>query len=335
MHRPKELLNHFAVVIDASYSMSDHAEAVVRVTDGEVEHLANRSRELGQDARISMYTFADDVRNEVFDRDVLRAPSVAGLYRVRGNTALIDATLKAITDLEQTAQLYDDHAFLIYVVTDGENNRNGHRARELRAKLQQLPVNWTVACLVPDGRGKNNAQAFGFEPENIVIWDATSRRGLEDAGRVIRQASENFMTGRAKGERGTRSLFSTGADAVNSATVEAALAPINPSTYEVFSVDRDSDIRDFLARNGRQLRIGSGYYQFTKKVLIQHHKKIMVRNKQTGQVFGGDQARDLIGLDRNIDVKVEPDHNPEWSIFIQSTSPNRKLLKGTDLLLMR
>src|SRR3712207_9155517 len=65
------------------------------------------------------------------------------------------------------------------------------------------------------------------------IWDATSTQGLEEAGQVIRQATENFMVGRTRGIRGSRAVFSTGADAVNENTIKAAgLTPVDPSQYQ-------------------------------------------------------------------------------------------------------
>ncbi len=32
---------------------------------------------------------------------------------------------------------------------------------------------------------------------------------------------------------------------------------------------------------------------------------------------------------------MKPEHNPEYDIFVQSTSVNRKLVQGTDLILLR
>jgi len=35
-----------------------------------------------------------------------------------------------------------------------------------------------------------------------------------------------------------------------------------------------------------------------------------------------------------MDVRVRPDYNPLYDVFVQSTSTNRKLLRGTKLLLL-
>jgi hypothetical protein len=315
--------------------MTSHAAALIKVADDQIKHLGRRSQDLKQDTRVSVYTFADDVRNEVFDQDVLRTPSIKGLYAVRGNTALIDATLQSQKDLARTAQMYDDHAFLTFVLTDGQNNINSHRARDLRDQLRLQPDNWTVACLVPDARSRNDAQAFGFAPENIAIWDATGRNGVEDAGQVIRTATENFMTGRARGVVGTKTLFSTGVEAVNAATVQSTLTPLDPAAYDVIPVDRDDYIRPFVESRGLRYTIGSGYYELTKRETIGNRKQIAIREKRGARrVFTGASARDLLGLGGD-DVRVSPDYNPDYSIHVQSTSVNRRLVAGTDLLVLR
>lgn len=328
-------INHVALVLDASYSMTDHARDLIKVADEQIAHLARRSTELDQETRVSIYTFADDVRCEIFDKDVLRLPKIGGLYRVRGNTALIDATVRSQQDLAKTAQMYGDHAFLTFVLTDGEENASRlNRARDLQDQLRLQPAHWTVACLVPNAMGKHEAQTFGFAPDNIAVWDPNAVRGVEKAGDVIRTATENFMTGRAKGVRGTRSLFSTGADAVNDQTVKSTLTPITEGSYEVLPVSRDTNIQMFFATQRMPFRMGANYYQLTKTETIQPQKAVAIREKRTGRFYVGPQARDLLGLGGDT-VRVKPDHNPLYDVFIQSTSPNRKLMANTDLLVLR
>lgn len=327
-------ITHVNYVLDASYSMRDHAANLIKVVDGHIKHLADRSRKLDQDIHISVYDFADDVRCLIYDRDVLRLPSIAELYRPRGNTALVDATLQSLEELAQTAQIHGEHAFLTFAVTDGQENWSRRRPTELRAKLGGLPANWTVACLVPDAVGKDDAMAFGFAPDNIAIWDPTGHRGVEDAGIVMEQATDNFLDNRAKGVVGTRSLFSTGIDAVNAKTVHTTLDLLDPSTYQVLPVTRDTDIRAFFAGQPVAFRQGANYYQFTKRETIQANKKVVVREIATGRFYGGQRARDLLGLQLN-DIRDKPGYNPEYDVFVQSTSPNRKLIGGTDLLVLR
>lgn len=327
-------ITHVNYVLDASYSMEGHAANLVKVVDGHIQHLADRSRSLDQDIHISVYDFADDVRCLIYDRDVLRLPSIAKLYRPRGNTALIDATLQSLEELAQTAQIHGEHAFLTFVVTDGQENRSRRRSAELRTKLSALAANWTVACLVPDAVGKDDAMAYGFAPDNIAIWNPSGLRGVEEAGVVMAEATDNFLDNRANGVVGTRSLFSTGIDAVNITTVRSTLDLLDPNSYQVLPVPRDTDIKAFFAGHPMAFRQGANYYQFTKRETIQASKKVVVREKATGRFYGGQHARDLLGLQLN-DIRDTPGYNPEYDVFVQSTSPNRKLIGGTDLLVLR
>ncbi|MEU9305160.1 vWA domain-containing protein [Streptomyces sp. NPDC048269] len=338
-------INHVALVLDASSSMSHLSRKVVEVADQQIAYLARRSQELDQETRVTVYVFADKVECVIYDKDVLRMPSLQQLYRAGGMTALLAATLKSQRELAQTAQLYGDHSFLTFVLTDGQENAS-HRSpdaptRDPRELVQAVATmietqqdNWTLAVLVPDQMGKREAMQCGFPKDNIAIWDATSTQGLEEAGQVILKATENFMVGRTKGIRGSRAVFSTGAEAVNKDTIEAAgLTPVDPSQYRLIPVARETAIREWVIECGHSYRTGGAFYQLSKSEKIQGRKQIAVLEKKTDQVYTGPAARALLGLP-STEVRVKPDHNADFTIFVQSTSVNRKLVPSTRLLLM-
>lgn len=328
-------INHVVLVLDASSSMHRHQNQLVRVADSQIQYLAQRSQELDQETRVSIYSFSERVRCLVYDKDVLRLPSIKDIYSIGGMTALVDATIKSLDDLDKTATLYGDHAFLAFVLTDGMENASSHKPNALLDKLNRLPDNWTVAGLVPDQRAVFESKRFGFPKDNIAVWDAASAEGINEVGRTIRTATDNFMQARSKGVRGTRSLFSTGLDAVNASTVHANLTPLKKNAYDIFPVHDDSPIKEYIMSRGVRYTIGKGFYQLTKREEIQAQKQIAIREKKTGKVFWGNAARDLLGLPRDTTVKVKPDINPEYDVFVQSTSVNRKLIRNTDVLVLQ
>lgn len=328
-------INHVVLVLDASASMGPHQFELVRVADGQVKYLARRSQELDQETRVSIYSFNEDVKCLIYDKDVLRLPSISSLYHTGGMTALVDASLKSLDDLSQTATLYGDHAFLAFVLTDGQENRSRNHPRTLVDRLNHIPNNWTVACLVPDQRSVFEAKGFGFPPDNIAVWDPQSAAGVTEVGETIRRATDNFMQARATGVRSTRTLFSTGLDAVNVKTVHDSLVPLTSNAYDILPVHNDSPIREYVYSRGLDYKIGKGFYQLTKTENIQPQKQIAIREKSTNKVFWGDGARDLLGLPHDVNVRVKPNINPEYDVFVQSTSVNRKLLRDTDLLVLR
>lgn len=108
---------------------------------------------------------------------------------------------------------------------------------------------------------------------------------------------------------------------------------MNPSEYQLIPVARDAAIRDWVIECGHTYRTGGAFYQLSKSEKVQARKQIAVLEKKTDRVYTGPEARALLGLP-NTEVRVKPDHNDDFTIFVQSTSVNRKLVPNTRLLLM-
>jgi hypothetical protein len=326
-------INHIALLLDKSGSMSYRRNDVIKVADGLIKRLARRSQELGQETRVSVYAFGSDVECLIFDMDVLRLPSIATLYKIGGLTALIAATDKATRDLRTTSTIHGDHAFLTYVLTDGEENHSPALGRyDLPALMNGLADNETIALFVPDMTGKAEAMSYGFPKDNIAVWDTTNPAGVAEVGETIERATDAFMANRANGVRGSRNIFDTSAATINPATVQANLQPVSAATYRLIPVPHNAPIREFVQNEcGLIYRAGDVYYQLsTISVEIQPHKNIMIVDK-SDRVYTGRAARDLIGLP-DMTVKVKGNYNPDYRVFVQSTSTNRKLLVGTRIL---
>jgi len=331
----QKYINHISFVLDASSSMSIFKKETILAFDRQIEHLKQRSIELDQETRVSIYVFSDSVKCLLYDQDVCRLPSIKDHYEPRGMTALIDAVYKSIEDLKKNPELYGDHSNLIIVQTDGENNINSHLAKKLKETINSLPENYTVAVLVPNQNGVHECKKFGFPVGNIQIWE-TSSRGLEEASKKINTVTSTFMTSRSKGLRSTKNLFQLDTAALNSSTVKSTLVELNPSDYSVYSVHKDKPIKDFVESwNPKETyRIGSGFYQLTKKEKVQGYKQVCLQDKLNGKVYAGAEARQLLGLPDH-EVQVDPATNNKYDIFLQSTSTNRKLIAGTKFILMK
>lgn len=113
---------------------------------------------------------------------------------------------------------------------------------------------------------------------------------------------------------------------------EHSLAAVHPSRFQLLDVDDDTPIKNFVQDNGLKFKIGRGFYEFTKKVTVQDYKEIVLRDKETGDMFSGDKAREIVGIPLGRTAKVSPTVFTKYDAFIQSTSPNRKLLGGTRFL---
>lgn len=344
------IINHVGFAIDISDSMQGKESQVIAVTDGLIAHLAQMSQKLKQETRVTIYLFNHQVTCVVYDKDVLRLPSLAGHIRMSGMTALVDATTLAVNDLKLTPVKYGDHGFLIYILTDGQENKSNYsNVSNLPTLLGSLGPEWTLACLVPDAIGKKYAQSFGFPLGNIAIWDVNSETGVEEVGDEIKAATDSYMVMRSSGVSGTRTLFSTDAKAVNAQTIRAAgLKPLDKGSYDLITVTRIKEnqgvlnkdkvrvweIADFLRHNGLPFVLGRNYYLLRKKEHIQGDKELAVVEKATNKVFVGAGVRAMIGLsDKN--QSVAADFNKDYAIFVQSKSNNRHLFNGDQIMVLK
>lgn len=344
---PPNIINHVFIVGDMSPSMSKHKAAFIRVFDNFVAHLAQRSQENGQETRISAYLFAEagTERCVIWDKDVLRMPSIAGYYdpQYYGMTALIDATMLAAGDVTtEISQKYGDHAVWVAVITDGkENHSRKFRSPALRVRITGGPENETFTCFVPDQTGVFEAKTHGFPADNIAIWDVNSTEGVERMGEALRDASDAYMAGRAQGIRGynEKSGYSgSGLFRVRNFTADEVVSKLTPlplGSYVVLSVPgspRDSvELRPFIQGHGLTWVKGENFYQPTKAVKLQDYKRVIIEYQGLYYTGTGDEARQLLGLPDH-DVTVNPGHKQGMTVFFESDSVNRKLFGGTRLV---
>ncbi len=328
-------INHIVFTIDASSSMGGLSEQVISVFDNQIKYLAKKSVDDDQETRVSVYVFANSVKCLIYDKDVLRLPSLRSFYRADGMTALIDGIYISVTELQQTAQLHGDHSFVVYGITDGEeNNSQKANSRQLHSLLNNLPENWSVCMLVPNQKGVALCEKYGIPRSSVETWD-TSKKGLEIVDVRMKSSYDAFFAARKQGIRGTKSLFTLDASALSKSTVTKSLEELNPVTFDTLIVRKESIIKDFVESWTKlPYRVGSSYYQLVKKEAIQSYKNICIREKATGRVYSGDNARSLLGLPA-YEVKVTPEDYGKWDIFVQSTSTNRKLPENTNLIVMK
>lgn len=111
-------------------------------------------------------------------------------------------------------------------------------------------------------------------------------------------------------------------------------------------------IRAFIDENGLDFEKGRGFYEFDKKEKIQDYKEILLMDTK-GNFYEGDYARELLGLPKEYVLRcgistskktiltfvlnsdtatIDPVDSNEYTIFVQSTSWNRNLEKGTRFL---
>lgn len=233
-----------------------------------------------------------------------------------------------------TSTKADDISFLVMAVTDGgENASIRWNAQSIARKIVELQATdrWTFVFRVPRGYGVQLTR-LGIPAGNILEWDQTER-GVEVASRATSEAFTQYYSARASGTTSTRSFYTTDLSGVSKATVKSKLVDIS-NEVQFFDVKATDSIKPFVETKTKKPYVaGTAFYQLTKKEdEVQDYKQIALRDKKSGTVYSGVQARNILGLPHNGTVKVAPGNHGGYDIFIESTSVNRKLLPGTQVL---
>lgn len=333
----QNIINHIVFVLDASSSMQSGGkdQELIKFVDSEVAYLATRSKDLNQETRVSVVTFANTVNRLIYDMDVLRLPSIKSHYKAYGSTAMLDGLGATLDDLQKYTPPFANISVLVYLVTDGQNNRYiNYNEQKLKQKLDSLPENYTVAVFVPDQTAVFEAKRFGLPAGNISVWNADGKKGVEESAVKIRATTENYMQARSQGIRGTKNLFQINTN-ISTQKVAANLDVLSADKYMVINVRKDKEIikETVEAWSNKPYVVGSAYYQLTKPEKVQANKNVIVKHKRTGKVYEGAQARNLIGLP-NHEVKCSPTELLDYLVFIQSSSVNRHLVGGTELIVL-
>lgn len=171
----------------------------------------------------------------------------------------------------------------------------------------------------------------------------TFEKKVQEEGRMtdVVGAAFDLMVGRPVREvRSTSRSWSKSSSAKSFIKAKAdvdvsKLEPVHPSRFQVLDVESACDIKGFVLDRGLSFKKGRGFYEFRKAVEVQPYKEVVLVDNVSGAMFGGNEARIMLGLPptgegKNINLHYTP--IPGFTAFIQSTSVNRKLLGGTKFL---
>ena len=117
------------------------------------------------------------------------------------------------------------------------------------------------------------------------------------------------------------------------------LRPVPAGRFQPFYVQDDIRIDEFVDQyTDEGFVLGHGFYQLSKRVIVQRYKEIILQDVDSGDFFAGGAVRQMIGLKPQLprgqgtNEKLSPVTLSQYRIFIQSTAPNRKLLGDTMFL---
>lgn len=330
---------YVALVFDKSGSMNNIRNEAVAAGNSMIATIRDRSLYEKQETLVTVITFDSRVTVDVQPTPAVNVPNFSILPQ--GQTALLDAVGKAVEVLKaQPGARSKDTSYLVTVITDGgENASFQYNARSLNTLMGNLQASdrWTFAFQVPRGAGFALSRDFGVPVGNIREWDATSV-GTREMAIQSNAGFTNYFSDRAKGLNATRNFYApvtTDLSQVTKTVVNRKLDNLT-SEFKVLDVKAEAKIKDFIEAKTRKAYVtGEAYYMLMKSEKVQPTKEVLLVDKKTGVVYGGYGARDIIGLPDSQHARVTPGNHSNYDIYVQSTSVNRILPRGTKVLVKK
>ena len=343
-------VNRIAFVIDRSGSMGGLTSAAVAALRTNVAEARAQAAKTGQETLVTIVAF-DDVINFLRTDVPIEQLVLPGEheFRPRNNTALLDATGDAIATLRKLSN-FDavnadpnrivDQSFLVISITDGHENASyRYSTSGLAALIKQLQQTdrWTMTFLVPPGARQDTSNKLKVPLGNVAEWEGTVQ-GIQQYAVQNSAGISNYYASRRVGVnslRGTTALNSFYSDlsGVSSKQVKTTLDDIT-SQVKAWEVKKEEKIREFVeGKLGQPMLKGAAFYALTKtEKKVQPNKQIVIAEKNKDKYYGGDEARGLLGLPVGQTVKVVPGNHAGFDIYVQSTSTNRALVRGTKVV---
>lgn len=342
--RKKPLVNHVALVTDHSDSMNGCRESAKNARNHVLQQTKTESKAQKQKTTVTAVEFpaatwtGDGRRSRV----VLSSAPVENVqeitsYPVHGITPLFDGIGHAIEILDNiVVNPKENTSFLVVTITDGQNNDSErYTESSIRALIQERMArgNWTFVFQVPPGHRNAFHARYGVPLDNIIEWENTIQ-GTLDASVQTCSGLSNYYNARSQGHTQTQAFY-TDLSKVTPTKLHQKLDDISHE-FRSLTVSNENNIRDFVEEKTKKEYVkGQAFYQLMKPEKIQPQKEILILEKKTKHIWGGDAARNLIKLPTTDTIKVVPGNHANYEIFVQSTSVNRKLSRGTKVLVRK
>jgi len=325
-------LNLVAVVADQSGSMNNVRVAAGDMIRGVFAGYHNPPK--GQETRVSYYTFSTAVVPEF--KDYTTGTEVVPDYRIIGSTNLHDAIGIAVTDLKNHPRANEKNtAFTLIIITDGEHNHPGtwsQRSIQTLIRDTQATSKWTYVVHCPPNKKYIVVNELGVPEGNVREWERTDE-GTQEVAQQTNSGTTSYYKSRAEGQSATSAFFQPDLSRVTPRDVKIKLTDVS-THFKLFDMAQEGRIDEFVVKKTHKPYVfGQAYYQLMKDETVQKNKDIVLMEINGGAVWGGPATRTIIGLPKDQDAQVKPGNHAGFNIFIQSRSSNRKLPRGTKLLI--
>lgn len=332
----KLLTNHIAILLDSSGSMDWLQQPAISYFNEQLLTIRREAANSGQRTTLSLATFGERSDSWHLKHLAVRPEAVPPLdlrtYTPAANTPMVKCMLGVLPLLTKLPDSGDPNtSFLVLMLTDGQENAS--RAQEqsqLATLIKQLSATdrWTFAAAGPED-AKQLLLELGVPVGNFTAWEQ-SEQGMRDVTSIASAGIGSYYTDRGMGQTMSKSFFETNVANVSQQAIHNLQDRSNE--FRRLSVAKDIDILSFIGGLRIPFQKGRGFYELTKTESIQSYKEMILVHNKTGAMHGGVDAKMLLGLPLGGTIKVRPGQHGDYKVFVQSTSNNRKLISGTELL---
>jgi hypothetical protein len=325
--------DYVALIIDNSASMRPIKQAAEVAFNNVLSSICAGASDT-QEIVVSVWSFGTEI-SALHPWTALskKRPSISRYSPSENGTRLFDAVERVLNTTDTLQNIDHDASFVVTVVTDGHNNMGNVSASDFRRIIDkyQKTDKYTLTFMLPKGSKKAFCSNTGVESGNVDEWEQTFA-GAETVSTSTSAGFNHYWKQRSAGTRSVKTFYT--ADASHITTSD--LIKMTPITNEVsrFVAQKEERLREFCEKmTGRSLLRGAAFYQLIKaEKNVQANKKILIKDRSTGHVYCGRDARVLLGLPTDTDVPVKPGIHSNFDIYIQSTSVNRIIPCGSSVM---
>lgn len=335
----KSRVAHVALVIDSSGSMQSIRQETIKSINSTIDEIKKNAKLTP--TTISQWLFGVGHGDGKVENTFFKVPAkevktlLLQQFVPQGGTPLLDAVGEATQRLRRDSGPKD--TVLVVVITDGEENSSkSWTVAQLQAEMSgvQKTDRWTFAFMVPPRSKDRLCRHYGIPEGNVTEWEA-SRQGVERATIQVNSSVGGYYGNLLRGHTSSKSFFTPDLSKVSAKKIKSKLEDLQGKVL-VLKVPSEIEIRTFVEMaTGKSYTKGHGFYLLSKdEKKVQAYKHILVRDKATGKIYGGEDVRSVLGLPEG-EIKLRPGNHANFDIFIQSTSVNRKLVRGTLFLYLK
>lgn len=333
--KPGSLRTEIIFLLDNSGSMEDYTDDVPKVYKTIYKAISENADD--QEISCTFYTFGTAVRTKFVGGNIKKLADIGDYNPNEGHTALKEAIVTAIQNAKKSKYIDDPNtSYLLIILTDGQENTppggtkyENYYVGNLIKEMKDTD-RWSVVVSCPKADVASIAKNFSIPEGNIQGWDL-SRAGIKEVEAAQAKGFGRFIKDR-KTAKSTTSFFEVNIGKLGVRAVKSELDKEDKNRFKKLKVTKATNVNEFVTDKGYKFELGRVFYSLQKRETIQSYKEIVLQRRGTDEFYGGDAVRDLCGLEHGVDGKVEPGNLGDWIVWVQSTSPNRKLLGGMEIL---